>query len=59
MSPTTQGMLVLVVTLAMLLSGVPVAFGLGLLSLQYVAEIIAVATHRQPPISMSTEVPIT
>jgi tripartite ATP-independent transporter DctM subunit len=35
MSPTTQGMLVLVVTLAMLLSGVPVAFGLGVMSIGF------------------------
>ncbi len=35
MSPTTQGMLVLVVTLAMLLSGVPVAFGLGVMSIAF------------------------
>ncbi len=33
MSPTTSGLLVLVVTLLMLLSGVPVAFGLGALSI--------------------------
>jgi len=36
MSPTTQGMLVLVVTLAMLLSGVPVAFGLGVMSIGFI-----------------------
>src|ERR1043165_3384589 len=35
MSPTTQGLLVLIVTLAMLLSGVPVAFGLGALSIAF------------------------
>jgi C4-dicarboxylate transporter DctM subunit len=35
MSPTQQGLLVLLVTLAMLLSGVPVAFGLGALSLAF------------------------
>jgi C4-dicarboxylate transporter, DctM subunit len=34
-SPTTQGSLVLVVTLAMLLSGVPVAFGLGVISIAF------------------------
>jgi len=34
-SPTTQGILVLVVTLAMLLSGVPVAFGLGVISIVF------------------------
>src|SRR5919201_3022500 len=33
MSPTTQGLLVLVATLAILLSGAPVAFGLGALSI--------------------------
>src|ERR1043166_7995327 len=33
MSGTTQGLLVLIVTLAMLLSGVPVAFGLGAISI--------------------------
>jgi C4-dicarboxylate transporter, DctM subunit len=32
MSPTTQGMIVLAVTLLVLLSGVPVAFGLGAIS---------------------------
>src|SRR5689334_15430652 len=37
MSPTHQGFLVLLVTLAMLLSGVPVAFGLGALSLAFIA----------------------
>jgi tripartite ATP-independent transporter DctM subunit len=35
MSPTQQGLLVLVVTLAMLLSGVPVAFGLGAISIVF------------------------
>jgi tripartite ATP-independent transporter DctM subunit len=35
MSPTTQGALVLVVTLAVLLSGMPVAFGLGALSIVF------------------------
>src|SRR5919198_1325554 len=35
MSPTTQGLLVLLVTLAMLLSGVPVAFGLGAISIVF------------------------
>src|SRR6476660_1644794 len=35
MSPTTQGLLVLLVTLAMLLSGVPVAFGLGVISIVF------------------------
>jgi C4-dicarboxylate transporter DctM subunit len=35
MSPTTQGLLVLVVTLVMLLSGVPVAFGLGAISIVF------------------------
>jgi len=34
-SPTTQGLIVLVVTLVMLLSGVPVAFGLGAISLVF------------------------
>jgi tripartite ATP-independent transporter DctM subunit len=33
MSPTTQGILVLVVTLVVLLSGAPVAFGLGAISI--------------------------
>ena len=33
MSPTTQGLMVLIVTLVMLLSGTPVAFGLGALAL--------------------------
>ena len=36
MSPTTQGLLVLVVTLAMLLSGAPVAFGLGAISIVFI-----------------------
>jgi len=35
-SPTTQGLLVLVVTLAMLLSGAPVAFGLGAISIVFI-----------------------
>jgi tripartite ATP-independent transporter DctM subunit len=35
MSPTHQGLLVLLVTLAMLLSGVPVAFGLGAISIAF------------------------
>jgi C4-dicarboxylate transporter DctM subunit len=35
MSPTTQGTLVLVATLMMLLSGVPVAFGLGAISIVF------------------------
>jgi C4-dicarboxylate transporter, DctM subunit len=34
-SPTTQGLLVLFVTLAILLSGVPVAFGLGVISIVF------------------------
>jgi C4-dicarboxylate transporter, DctM subunit len=34
-SPTTQGSLVLIVTLLMLLSGVPVAFGLGAISIVF------------------------
>ena len=37
MSPTTQGLLVLVVTLVMLLSGAPVAFGLGAISIVFIA----------------------
>jgi C4-dicarboxylate transporter DctM subunit len=36
MSPTTQGLVVLIITLAMLLSGVPVAFGLGLISITFI-----------------------
>jgi len=36
MSPTTQGLLVLVVTLAVLLSGAPVAFGLGAISIAFI-----------------------
>ncbi len=35
MSPTTQGVLVLILTLMMLLSGVPVAFGLGIMSIAF------------------------
>ncbi|HEU5481251.1 MAG TPA: TRAP transporter large permease subunit, partial [Candidatus Tumulicola sp.] len=37
MSPSTQGLIVLVVTLLVLLSGAPVAFGLGLLSIVFIA----------------------
>ena len=37
MNPATQGAIVLVVTLAVLLSGTPVAFGLGALSLAFIA----------------------
>jgi len=36
MSPTTQGLIVLTVTLATLLSGAPVAFGLGAISIVFV-----------------------
>jgi tripartite ATP-independent transporter DctM subunit len=36
MTPTTQGALVLVVTLVVLLSGAPVAFGLGALSVAFI-----------------------
>jgi len=36
MTPTTQGVIVLVVTLATLLSGAPVAFGLGAISIAFV-----------------------
>ena len=36
MTPTHAGILVLVVTLAMLLSGAPVAFGLGAISILFV-----------------------
>jgi tripartite ATP-independent transporter DctM subunit len=36
MSPTTQGLLVLIVTLVMLLSGAPVAFGLGVISIIFI-----------------------
>ena len=36
MTPTTQGVIVLVVTLATLLSGAPVAFGLGAISILFV-----------------------
>jgi C4-dicarboxylate transporter, DctM subunit len=35
MSPTTQGALVLVVTLLMLVSGIPVAFGLGAIAIAF------------------------
>jgi C4-dicarboxylate transporter DctM subunit len=37
MSATTQGVLVLVLTLVMLLSGAPVAFGLGAISIVFIA----------------------
>ncbi len=33
MSPTMQGTLVLIVTLLMLVSGIPVAFGLGAIAI--------------------------
>ncbi len=36
MSPTTQGLIVLAVTLAMLLSGAPVAFGLGAIATVFI-----------------------
>ena len=36
MSPATQGAIVLVVTLLMLLSGAPVAFGLGAISIVFI-----------------------
>src|SRR5712664_2718002 len=36
MSPTTQGLMVLIVTLVMLLSGTPVAFGLGAISIIFI-----------------------
>ena len=36
MSPTTQGLLVLAATLVMLLSGAPVAFGLGVVSIVFI-----------------------
>jgi tripartite ATP-independent transporter DctM subunit len=35
-SPTTQGLIVLAVTLAILLSGTPVAFGLGMVSIVFI-----------------------
>ena len=35
MSPTTQGTLVLIVTLLMLVSGIPVAFGLGAIAISF------------------------
>ncbi len=37
MSPTTQGLIVLITTLLVLLSGVPVAFGLGAISIAFIA----------------------
>ena len=36
MSPTTQGAIVLVITLVVLLSGAPVAFGLGAISIGFI-----------------------
>lgn len=36
MTPTTQGLIVLLVTLAVLLSGAPVAFGLGAISIAFI-----------------------
>src|SRR5499426_159239 len=44
MSPTTQGLIVLLVTLAMLLSGMPVAFGLGALSIAFLLIFQGVAS---------------
>src|SRR5579885_3900327 len=38
MSPTTQGLIVLAVTLAALLSGAPVAFGLGAVALSFLVS---------------------
>ena len=35
MSPTTQGIIILIVTLAILLSGAPVAFGLGAVTIVF------------------------
>ena len=35
MSPTTEGLIVLIVTLLILLSGIPVAFGLGAISIVF------------------------
>src|SRR5690349_18755552 len=35
MSPTTQGLIVLIVTLLMLVSGIPVAFGLGAIAIAF------------------------
>src|SRR4249919_606540 len=35
MSPTTQGLVVFVVTLLMLVSGIPVAFGLGAIAIAF------------------------
>src|SRR6478609_3770013 len=35
MSPTTQGMIVLIATLLMLVSGIPVAFGLGVIAIAF------------------------
>ncbi len=55
MSPTTQGAIVLVATLAVLLSGAPVAFGLGILTLQYVAELYCLLSGREPPFGITTE----
>ena len=36
MSPTTQGLIVLAITLVVLLSGAPVAFGLGAISIVFI-----------------------
>src|SRR6187399_306735 len=47
MSPTTQGLIVLTVTLATLLSGAPVAFGLGAMSMGIILAIDGVdGLHR-------------
>ena len=47
MSPTLQGSLVLVVTLLMLVSGIPVAFGLGAIAIIFLNP--AMGTTGSPP----------
>ena len=48
MSPSTQGAIVLVVTLLVLLSGTPVAFGLGALSIAFIVIFQGFGALRRP-----------
>ena len=55
MSPTTQGLIVFVVTLLMLVSGIPVAFGLGAIALAVLP--VAVRSFRNVPIFLLVAMP--
>ena len=46
MSPTTEGLIVLIVTLLILLSGIPVAFGLGAISIVFLLFFQGFASAR-------------